>query len=621
MNMNCGSIYRPDCKVQSCGRPWPVQFKRAAVDWLARFRAMGDWLASVFLFVGIGVQLEFEHGLGVICDEKKIAWVKWSKVLAPKKQGGLGVSSYYVLNRALLVKWVWRFLSHDNSLWFRVISAMHGSHTQELSASHSSTWSSIIKEINVLNDQGVDLISHCKIRVGNGMCTSFWNDFWIGDTHLRYLFPRLYALDSNKESTVADKLQVSITSSFHRAVRGGAEAQQLVHLLRLTWAVILSNMEIDGGICIDSILCATCGKGVETTSHLFFSCSVARDVVKLITRWWCIDDVELESFDDWEIWFDNVRLSQNNKKMLEGVFFLGYGVGDGDADVGRKAQRKQQSLYNGKVLLEKHDPPVVHDSEETLQLAQESRQKMKQLNKEIKPANYTKINHLSDFCFSKRPSHKKRTLNHLQRSDESLAKRKALELEIVRLLRAVVSDQKGNTNKVYECDTKFAKQSILGKPPSSSRPNTVKPVYSTNIYAFPTVGETKCFVLKSSTSKLSSSSESPIVVNTERSDCSRIFRSILLKLLGSGLQVVTNGRFFDIQGQIRVLSKSESQSDCSKGDNACTSNPQEPINKRFPSSTFSMSGCQKWFDTLLIPLLSEYNLEDKEDHGDNECDT
>ncbi|GKA07199.1 retrovirus-related pol polyprotein from transposon TNT 1-94 [Tanacetum coccineum] len=37
----------------------------------------------------------------------------------------------------------------------------------------------------------------------------------------------------------------------------------------------------------------------------------------------------------------------------------------------------------------------VHDSEETLQLAQESRQKMKQLNKEIKPANYTKINHLS----------------------------------------------------------------------------------------------------------------------------------------------------------------------------------------------------------------------------------
>nr|GFC97687.1 hypothetical protein [Tanacetum cinerariifolium] len=61
----------------------------------------------------------------------------------------------------------------------------------------------------------------------------------------------------------------------------------------------------------------------------------------------------------------------------------------------KQAQKKQQSLYDGKVLLEKHDPPIVHDSEETLQLAQESRDKMKQMNKEIKPTNYTKINHLS----------------------------------------------------------------------------------------------------------------------------------------------------------------------------------------------------------------------------------
>nr|GFC86696.1 Gag-Pol polyprotein [Tanacetum cinerariifolium] len=37
----------------------------------------------------------------------------------------------------------------------------------------------------------------------------------------------------------------------------------------------------------------------------------------------------------------------------------------------KQAQKKQQSLYDGKVLLEKHDPPVVHDSKETLQLAQE----------------------------------------------------------------------------------------------------------------------------------------------------------------------------------------------------------------------------------------------------------
>nr|GEX05491.1 hypothetical protein [Tanacetum cinerariifolium] len=35
----------------------------------------------------------------------------------------------------------------------------------------------------------------------------------------------------------------------------------------------------------------------------------------------------------------------------------------------KQAQQQKQSLYNGKVLLENHDPPVVHDSEEILQLA------------------------------------------------------------------------------------------------------------------------------------------------------------------------------------------------------------------------------------------------------------
>nr|GEU91729.1 retrovirus-related Pol polyprotein from transposon TNT 1-94 [Tanacetum cinerariifolium] len=101
----------------------------------------------------------------------------------------------------------------------------------------------------------------------------------------------------------------------------------------------------------------------------------------------------------------------------------------------KQAQKKKQSLYDGKVLLEKHDPPVVHDSKESLQLAQESREKMKQLNKEIKLANYTKINHLSgeeaifvgDF---------KSLANE---ADASLVKHMALELDIERLLKAVVS--------------------------------------------------------------------------------------------------------------------------------------------------------------------------------------
>ncbi|GJU76530.1 RNA-directed DNA polymerase, eukaryota [Tanacetum coccineum] len=177
------------------------------------------------------------------------------------QQGGLGVSSFYALNRALLVKWVWRFLSRDNSLWARIIHAIHGLNGQELSASHSSTWSSIVKEINILKTQGIDIISHCKIRVGNGRSTSFWNDLWIGDSCFRYKFPRLYALDINKECTVADKMVASFTSSFRREVRGGAESLQLTQILDLLGTVILSNMEDrwiwdlngDGEFCVKDV--------------------------------------------------------------------------------------------------------------------------------------------------------------------------------------------------------------------------------------------------------------------------------------------------------------------------------------------------------------------------------
>nr|GEW55474.1 RNA-directed DNA polymerase, eukaryota [Tanacetum cinerariifolium] len=57
---------------------------------------------------------------------KKITWAARNKILASKKNGGLGVSSFHALNRALLLKWVWRFISQDGSLWFRVIQAFYG---------------------------------------------------------------------------------------------------------------------------------------------------------------------------------------------------------------------------------------------------------------------------------------------------------------------------------------------------------------------------------------------------------------------------------------------------------------------------------------------------------------
>ncbi|GKC10374.1 hypothetical protein Tco_1007156 [Tanacetum coccineum] len=54
------------------------------------------------------------------------------------------------------------------------------------------------------------------------------------------------------------------------------------------------------------------------------------------------------------------------------------------------------------------------------------------------------------------------------------------------------------------------------------------------------------------------------------------------------------GRFFDIKGKIIPSSESESQSDCSNGDNACTSNPSEPAIKRFLNSTSFLGRLSKF---------------------------
>ncbi|GKD52997.1 RNA-directed DNA polymerase, eukaryota, partial [Tanacetum coccineum] len=138
--------------------------------------------------------------------DTKITWVKWSKTLTAKKCGGLGVSSYFTLNRALLFKWVWRFISFEKSCWSRVIHAIYGPYFTQNPPRFGSVWGTIVKEIQSLNSQGIDLLSFCRIQVGNGLQTRFWKDHWIGDAPLYDIFPRLFSLEMSGDVTVATKL-------------------------------------------------------------------------------------------------------------------------------------------------------------------------------------------------------------------------------------------------------------------------------------------------------------------------------------------------------------------------------------------------------------------------------
>ncbi|GKD44047.1 RNA-directed DNA polymerase, eukaryota, reverse transcriptase zinc-binding domain protein [Tanacetum coccineum] len=257
---------------------------------------------------------------GVDNKERKISMIGWKKVLASKKKRGLGISSFFTLNRALLFKWIWRFISHESSLSSRFIKAMYGvrgSLDNPSNLSWHSQWSDIIKEARSLS----------------------LKDAWLTDRPLKLSFPRLYALECEKDVSVATKLiDSSLTSSFKRNPRGGSEEEQYLLLMESVAPVILSNSNdrwvwtfdsagdfsvksvrtlIDDSflpsvgnearwinvvpikinvfpwkVCLDklptrfnlslrgldipSILCPICHSAGESSSHLFFSCNVAR---------------------------------------------------------------------------------------------------------------------------------------------------------------------------------------------------------------------------------------------------------------------------------------------------------------------------------------------------------
>ncbi|KAL4556996.1 hypothetical protein LXL04_035166 [Taraxacum kok-saghyz] len=314
---------------------------------------------------------------------KKMTWTSWDTVCASKEKGGLGVGSFYALNRSLLYKWVWRFKSQPAAFWVAVVKAIHGPAVAS-GPSRSSLWRDILRSGVDLAVKGVDLQSFCKKVIGNGANTRFWNEVWIGDSMLCYTFPRLFALEEDKEVSVADKLIGSWAASFRRPIRGGAEEAQGQALSGLLGTVQLNqlpdkwvwDLSSDGcfsvgsarhyvddallggsamatrwislvpikvnvfawkmmgdalptrwnlsqrGMELNTLICPICGEAVEHMEHLFFTCSFARAVMEKVLRWWGLPAYSIDSLPAWKAWLEDVRYRKSLKHVLEGVFFV-----------------------------------------------------------------------------------------------------------------------------------------------------------------------------------------------------------------------------------------------------------------------------------------------------------
>ncbi|GJW57675.1 RNA-directed DNA polymerase, eukaryota, reverse transcriptase zinc-binding domain protein [Tanacetum coccineum] len=263
------------------------------------------------------IRSRFFIGADVI--EKKTSWVKGSDVLESKEKGGLGVLSFYALNRALLFKWGWRFRNDNNSLWARVIKAMRGEDGllgKTTKSSFPSIWMDIICDLTNLKNHNINLLGLIKKKVGTGTYTLFWEDTWKGDIAFQFLYPRVYMLETCKKITVASKMAMITWASFCVVTREGSRDFSVAsvrgfiddHMLpevssKFRWRNVVPikvnvhswKVRLDflptrlkfsrRGLDIQSILCPSCGKFSESSIHIFFECPMARDIYRKIASW------------------------------------------------------------------------------------------------------------------------------------------------------------------------------------------------------------------------------------------------------------------------------------------------------------------------------------------------
>ncbi|GJT34824.1 putative RNA-directed DNA polymerase, eukaryota, reverse transcriptase zinc-binding domain protein [Tanacetum coccineum] len=140
-------------------------------------------------------------------DSKKLSWVKWSNVLASLDKGGLAIGSLNSFNLALLHKWRWRFFASPDSLWVKIIKALHGNEGgfDLHGCNFRGIWSKIVGTSNYLHSSSILPMDSIRFQVGYGSLIRFWKDIWLGNSPLYTRFTRLFRLEQDKDCLVMDQ--------------------------------------------------------------------------------------------------------------------------------------------------------------------------------------------------------------------------------------------------------------------------------------------------------------------------------------------------------------------------------------------------------------------------------
>nr|GEV90596.1 putative RNA-directed DNA polymerase, eukaryota, reverse transcriptase zinc-binding domain protein [Tanacetum cinerariifolium] len=122
----------------------------------------------------------FWHGA---VEEKKVSWVAWSKVAAHVKSGGLRIGSLKDFNLSLLSKWLWRWHTDKDALWYHTLHSIHGPNEGDFlnytSIVTKGSWYDILKVCHDVNSLNIPLSSFFTRSIGEGVSIKFWDKEWL----------------------------------------------------------------------------------------------------------------------------------------------------------------------------------------------------------------------------------------------------------------------------------------------------------------------------------------------------------------------------------------------------------------------------------------------------------
>nr|GFA00190.1 RNA-directed DNA polymerase, eukaryota [Tanacetum cinerariifolium] len=193
---------------------------------------------------------------GVDGSDRKLAWIGWNMVLTSKKNGGLGVSIFFAHNRALLFKWVWRFLTDGSSSWTRFIKAIFGNKgdldTHKLIL-RRYLWQDVILAIHSIQSSQEFSVKSSRILIDN---------------------------------TIVPKAEVP--TRWLRVV----PIKVNIHAWRVCFDKLPTRANLSlRGMNVPSIACPLCNSAVESSFYIFFACPLARQVWRKFLIWYLLRDV------------------------------------------------------------------------------------------------------------------------------------------------------------------------------------------------------------------------------------------------------------------------------------------------------------------------------------------